>query len=82
MYIHSNFKGKPTYTNSTARYHPIRIRQKLEAGEVEPLEQFATKENYDLHTEFVSMKLVPPPSIHPKSWINSEMRLKTPEVQN
>ena len=82
MYIHSNFKGKPTYTNSTARYHPIRIRQKLEAGEVEPLEQFATKENYDLHTEFVSKELVSPTLIPVKSWITGEMRLKTPEVLN
>ena len=58
MYRHSNFKGNPTYTNTTAPYYPAKLRKKLELDEVEPLEQFTTKDNYDSHTEFVSKELV------------------------
>ncbi len=41
-----------------APYYPAKLRKKLETDEVEPLEQFTTKDNYDLHTEVVSKELV------------------------
>ncbi len=58
MYTQSNFKGNPTYANATAPYYPIKLRKKLDADEVEPLEQFTTKDNHDTHTEFISKELV------------------------
>ncbi len=58
MYIHSDFEGNPTYTNTTAPYYPAKLRKKLESDEVEPLEQLTTEENSDLHTEVLSKELV------------------------
>ncbi len=58
MYRHSSFKDNPTYTNATAPCYPIKLRKKLDADEVEPLEQITTEENSDLHTESLSKELV------------------------
>ncbi len=38
MYIHSDFEGNPTYTNTTAPYYPAKLRKKLEAIKQEALE--------------------------------------------
>lgn len=57
--MHADFTGNPTYNNSNLPCLPINQREKLKASnEVEPLQQLTTKENYDLHTEFVSKELV------------------------
>ena len=55
MYIHSNFTGNPTKTTNHIPYYPIRIRRKLEEGEVEPNE--STTNNTDFHTMIVSKDL-------------------------
>ncbi len=55
MYIHTNFIGNPTKTKQPIPYYPIRVRNRLEEGEVEPIE--STTNNYDLHTLMVSKEL-------------------------
>jgi len=55
MYIHSDFIGNPTKTNQTIPYYPIRLRRRLEEGEVEPSE--STTNNYDYHTLMITKEL-------------------------
>ncbi len=55
MYIHSNFIGNPTKTTYPIPYYPIKLRKKLEEGEVEPME--VTEHNMDYHTMMVSKEL-------------------------
>jgi len=55
MYIHSNFIGNPTKTTDPIPYFPIRLRKKLEEGEVEPIE--VSTQNKDYHTMMVSKEL-------------------------
>lgn len=55
MYIHTNFTGNPTKTQQPIPYYPIRVRKRLEEGEVEPIE--STTNNYELHTLIVSKEL-------------------------
>ena len=55
MYIHSNFTGNPTKTTNHIPCYPVRIRRKLEEGEVEPRE--STPNNYELHTLMISKEL-------------------------
>ena len=59
MYVHSDFKGNPTYNNSNLPCLPISLRERLkESTEVQPLQQLTTEENSDLHTEVLSKELV------------------------
>ncbi len=55
MYTHSNFIGNPTKNKQTIPYYPIRLRRKLEEGEVVPME--VTEQNMDYHTMMVSNEL-------------------------
>ena len=55
MYIHSNIKDNPIKNTSHIPYYPIRIRSKLDEGEVEPKE--STTNNQDFHTMMVSKEL-------------------------
>ena len=56
MYIHSNFIGNPTKTIDSIPYFPIRLRKKIEEGEVVPKE--VTEHNMDYHTMMVSKELI------------------------
>ena len=55
MYIHTNFNDNPTKTKQPIPYYPIRIRRKLEEGELEPIE--VSEQNMDYHTLMVSKEL-------------------------
>ena len=55
MYIHTNFIGNPSKTSNSIPYYPIRLRRRLEEGELEPIE--STTNNYELHTLMVSKEL-------------------------
>ena len=55
MYIHSDFINNPTKTKQPIPYYPIRLRRRLEEGEVEPIE--STINNYELHTVMMSKEL-------------------------
>ncbi len=55
MYIHSHFTGNPTKTTNHITYYPIRIRRKLEEGEVELNE--STTNNFELHKLMISKEL-------------------------
>ena len=55
MYTHSDFKGNSTKTKKPIPYYLIRIRKRLEEGELEPIE--STPNNYELHTMMVSKQL-------------------------
>lgn len=55
MYIHSNITDNPIKNTNHIPYYPIRIRRKLEEGEVEPIE--STINNYELHTVMMSKEL-------------------------
>ena len=55
MYIHSDFIGNPTKTKQSIPYYPIRIRRKLEEGELEPIE--VSEQNMDYHTLMISKEL-------------------------
>ena len=56
MYIHSDFTGNPSKTTYPIPYYPIRIRKKLEEGELEPIE--VSEQNMDYHTMMVSKELI------------------------
>ena len=58
MYKHSNFIGNPTKTTNPIPYYPIKLRKKLEEGEVEPIE--VSTQNMDYHTMMVSKELIQP----------------------
>ena len=58
MYIHSDFTCNPTKNNDPIPYYPIRLRKKLEEGEVEPIE--VSTQNMDYHTMMVSKELIQP----------------------
>lgn len=55
MYIHSDFTGNPTKNNDHIPYYPIKLRRKLDEGEVEPIE--VSTQNMDYHTMMVSKEL-------------------------
>lgn len=56
MYVHSDFTGNPTKNNDHIPYYPIRLRKKLEEGEVEPIE--VSTQNMDYHTMMVSKEVI------------------------
>ena len=56
MYKHSNFIGNPTKTTNPVPYYPIKLRKKLEDGEIEPIE--VSNKNMDYHTMMVSKELI------------------------
>ena len=58
MYTHSNFIGNPTKNKQTIPYYPIRLRRKLEEGEVVPME--VTEQNMDYHTMMIYRELNKP----------------------
>ena len=58
MYIHSDFTGNPSKTNDPFPYYPIKLRRKLDEGEVEPIE--VSTQNMDYHTMMVSKELNQP----------------------
>ncbi len=56
MYIHADFTGNPTKTTYPIPYYPIKLRKKLEEGELEPIE--VSTQNMDYHTMMVSKELI------------------------
>lgn len=56
MYIHADFTCNPTKNNDPIPYFPIRLRKKLEEGEVVPKE--VTEHNMDYHKMMVSKELI------------------------
>ena len=56
MYIHADFTGNPTKNNDHIPYYPIKLRKKLEEGEVEPIE--VSTQNMDYHTMMLSKELI------------------------
>ena len=56
MYKHSNFIGNPTKTTYPIPYYPIKLRKKLEEGELEPIE--VSTQNMDYYTMMVSKELI------------------------
>ena len=56
MYVHSDFTCNPTKTTYPVPYYPIKLRKKLEDGEVEPIE--VSNKNMDYHTIMVSKEVI------------------------
>ena len=58
MYIHADFTGNPTKNNDHIPYYPIKLRKKLEDGEVEPIG--VSNKNMDYHTMMIYRELNKP----------------------
>lgn len=58
IYIHANTRCNPTKNKYLIPYYPIRLRIKLEEGEVEPIE--VSNKNMDYHTMMIYRELNKP----------------------